>query len=196
MDWRNAQVDYPKALAAEVGKSSIYEAAVDARDARPPADQVIAVSSDNAATKQVAVRCRLAARLIPSSDTLKVDPDDSDWEYRDFSPTGVVQWAWNVTPTKPVDQKLTLVVRPAIDLSGSEGQASNSYGVGSNTEVRVFTDVSVEATLIEKVAHWFETQWPLVLAILVALGAVAVPIWNWYQRRRNRGQGASGGAGA
>lgn len=185
VDWREAQVDYPKALSAEVGQASVYEAAVDAREARPPADQVISVSAENGGVKQVTVRCRLAARLISSSELLKIEPDASDWEYRDFSPTGVVQWAWNVTPTKPVDQTLTLIVRPAIDVAGSEGAATSGYGTGSNSEVRVFTKVSVAATLIERVAYWFETQWPLVLAIFAALGLGSVPVGRWYKREKS-----------
>ena len=184
VDWRAAQVDYPKTLAATVGEGSVYEAAVDARDARPPADRVIAVDSGNGAVKQVGVKCRLAARLIPSSDQLTIDPAGDEWQYRDFSSTGVVQWAWTITPTKPAPQKLTLVVQPAVDLSGSTGQPLSSYGTGSNVEVRVFTDVDVHGTLVERVGYWFETQWPILVAIGTALLLVARPLWTWWQRKR------------
>lgn len=195
VDWREAQVDYPETLTAQVGVASIYEAAVDARDARPPADKVIQIDEGTPTSKEIAVRCRLAAKLTASSEALTLEPDDGEWQYRDFSATGVVQWAWNVTPAKPVNQKLTLVLRPAIDMSSPEGRPESTYGLDGNTEVRVFTDVVVRGTPLEVIAFWFETQWPLAVGIVTAL-AVAKPVWNWLKNRikNSTKDGSSAGA--
>lgn len=190
VNWRQAKVRFPSHLDAVVGQPSIYEATVDIRGVRPPDDQVIAVGPDTA-TKQVMVQCRLAARLIPSSDVLDIDPDSSDWVFQDFTPIGVVQWGWTVTPTKPTNQKLTLSLRPAIDIFSPDGSSSRRYPEDLNTVRTLPTDVTVNGTFVEEASYWFETQWPLLTGILgvlaLALGVAATKgrsAWRWLREGR------------
>jgi hypothetical protein len=176
--WRTGQVDYPSKLSVRVQKSVIYNAAVDLRDDPLPPDKVIDISSGEPAGEPISVRCRLAAKLLPVGDHIKVNgASEGEWMPRQFTPSGVVEWSWSVTAEKPVDQQLRLALVPAVLIDGG------NYAYSSDSEASLTTEVSVEGTLIEEVSYWFETQWPLLAGISVVLAVAISASWRWIREQ-------------
>lgn len=190
--WRIGQVDYPRSLSIQVRQAADYNAAVDLRDNPLPPDQVI--DSGDPASEPVAVRCLLAARLVPVGEYIKVNGASAvEWAPRQFTPSGVMEWRWSVTAEKPVDQQLRLVLVPAVLVEGT------TYVSGSDSEASLLTRVMVEATLIDRISYWFETQWPLLVGIAAVLAVAFVVTRKWLQeqfkalrrrRARNRAPGS------
>lgn len=189
--WRIGQVDYPRSLSIPLKQAADYNAAVDVRDNPLPPDQVI--DSGEPDSEPVAVRCLLAAKLVPVGDYVKVNGTSAvEWAPRQFTPSGVMEWTWSITAEKPVDQQLRLVLVPAVLIEGGR------YVFGTDSEASLLTKVAVEATLIERVSYWFETQWPLLVGIAAVLAVGIATTRKWIQeqfkasRRRTAGARAPG----
>jgi hypothetical protein len=171
--WRGGQVDYPKTLGVLLGEAATYNAAVDVRDVPLPEQTVIDVPRGKATSEPVAVQCLLAARLTPVDDDIKVaDTPEGEWSFREFTPVGVVEWSWSVTATTPADHELRLDLRPAVRLD--ESPTTPITQLASFT-----TEVDVKSTALERLAHWFDTQWPLLAGIAAILGAAALAVKRW-----------------
>ena len=167
--WRRGQVDYPDRISVELGKGETYNAAVDVRETPLPPDDV--VENTGASTFEVvAVQCLLAARLVPVDEGITVGPSgEEDWIYRQFTPDGVVEWAWSVEATTPEAHKLRLDLRPAVRMDGLPNLLE--------TQVSSFsTEVAVTATGIEEASYWFSTQWPLLAGIAAILAAAVLAV--------------------
>lgn len=178
--WRAGQVDYPKDLIVTLGAATTYKAAVDVRDSPHPADEVIENFNGTTTSELVVVQCLLAARLVPVDDDIAVQtPEEGDWVYREFTPTGVVEWAWSVEVSTPASHQLRLDLRPAVRVA--EGPTATVTQVSSFT-----TDVRVESTLLERASQWFETQWPKLAGIAVVLGTAVLGLKSFGTRLFSR----------
>ena len=180
-DWREGRVSYPERLTVPLNGTVTYEAAVDIRDHPLPADQVIDTEGGTAGTAQVFVRCRLAARLTSLDHQLDVSVDDeaegSGWVYQEFTPSGVIEWAWSVTATEPTDGKLRLDLRPSL-------QVNELPTYSSASQVSFTTDVGVEASALQRAGFWIQTQWPLVLGVVTPIGAGILALLAWIRKVR------------
>lgn len=164
--FREAQLVFPEYKRIHVGHSESYSAAVDIRSDPAPADKTI--DDPHPRSEPIKVQCVLSARLVPLGEGIEVVPDtDADgagWRLLKFTPNAVVEWSWTVKPIYPVDQRLRLELMPAVMILAT-GQSS-----AINSSASYITDVYVEATQIEKLSHWFNTQWKLLATVAAALG--------------------------
>lgn len=196
--WRAAQVHYPMEMSVSVGGAASYNAAIDIRSDPLPADQVIDIVSGTARSEDVRVKCTVAAKLTSVGDALVVaqhgNQTDAGWILQQFTPTGVVEWSWTVDALKPGHEQLRLELRPAIVLADDAGDLEYaSQSVGS-----FVTQVHIQASPLQLVAHWFEVNWPLVLSITGALTAASVGfggIWRKVQALRKGKLVAAAGVG-
>jgi hypothetical protein len=161
--WRAGQLDFPARLVVRFPGSATYNAAVDAREAALPPDQVIDVGDGGARSTPVHVQCRVGARLVPVGEHLTVEGEgDDDWVYKEWSPLGVVEWSWTVAASEPVDQELRLDLRPAV--------VADDISTGADTQLSVTTDVEVRSTVIRQFGHWVQTEWAVLWGSLAVLG--------------------------
>ncbi|MEV4900054.1 hypothetical protein AB0K08_01780 [Citricoccus sp. NPDC055426] len=168
---------YPRSLQTDVGDSETYQAAVVLDQSDQSLDEVIS-NPDGVTTQQgIRVRCIVGARLLAVGENVTVAGDpgsiESDWVNRRFTADGTIDWAWSVTATVPEDQQVRIQLRPALSINdGAQTITSDS--------VRTYvTEVQVSASLVERVAYWFETQWPLLVGIALALGVAVLAVLRW-----------------
>ena len=183
--WREGQITYPRRLTIPLDETVTYEAVVDINENPLPPDEIIEADGGAAGTERLFVRCRLAAKLSALEDGLDVsqDPDaeGSGWIYQEFTPSGVIEWSWAVTATEPVDQRLRLELRPAL-------QVNELASYATANQVSFTTDVTVEASPLQRMWHWMQTQWPLVVGIATPLGAAILALLGWIQKVRSSTQ--------
>ncbi len=167
--WRAGQVDYPDQLLVPLGRGTTYNAAVDVQDEPLPPDDVVE-NTGTSTFELVAVQCVLGARLVAVDEGIAVAPSaEGDWTYREFTPSGVVEWAWSVTATTPQGHELRLDLRPAVRMDGLPNVL--------DMQVSSFkTDVNVDATRLERASYWFNTQWPLLVGICAVLAAAVLAL--------------------
>ncbi len=165
----------------KVRESQAYNAAVDVRIDQVPPEIVIDAPKPRSA--RVRVKCVLSARLVAVGKGIEVvpssDADGDGWRALTFTPDGVVEWSWTVTPTVPADQELQLELQPAVEM-----------GEGSQTTVRASTvhyrtEVFVEASTIERVSYWFNTQWPLLTGIATAIAVAILAVLAFSTKARD-----------
>jgi len=164
--WVRGQVDYPRTLSARMGQATTYSTAVDIRDAPAPPGKEI--DSPDPATGSVHVQCVVGARLVPVSSGIDVEiPADAradGWRYLEFTPSGVLEWSWSVTPSTPASQELLLQLKPAAK------SAELIPGGSTTTTADYKTPVNVTATRIDRLAYWFQTQWVLLSKVAGTVG--------------------------
>jgi hypothetical protein len=177
-EWRAAQVDYPTILTVPLHESVTYKAVVDVRKEPLPADRVIIVEKGTAGSASIFVQCRIAARLIAVGDGLTVSNDPAvgpdGWIYQPFTPLELVEWSWSFKADKPKVQELRMELRPATLADGSTSPLDPS-----GNQLSFVTRVVVEASPIQIVAYWFETQWPLLAGTAITLGLAVLALKNW-----------------
>lgn len=185
-DWTSGQVSYPGEISVSLNNPKIYDVVVDVHDVKLPPDQVIELDKGRASSQMVAVQCEIAARLTSAGDAVEVAENPAagygGWVIRTFTPLGVAEWSWTIAATRPVDQELLLELQPAVV------QENNVPLPGlSETQVASFTSrVTVDATLVERVSYWFQTEWPLLLAVVGALATASLAIALWWERYFSR----------
>jgi hypothetical protein len=168
--WSKGQVDYPKQLKLNTGDVTSYVAAI---DVRPNPNLPSEVIQDPSATSQpVAVRCRVAARLVSTGDGLEINPGQGLWLDRTFTPSGVINWAWTVKATQGRSQDLRLELLPAV--VDEQGQVMVS-GKESNLASFV-THVEVDAPTSDDIKQWFEKTWVGVSAAAAAIAAALIAL--------------------
>ena len=162
------RLSYPETLVLQYRESVNYNVALDvARNPLPP-DRVIDVGEGKATAEEVKASCHVQAKLESIGDHTKIDgSDDSDWVAYDFSPTGVIEWAWTVTADEPVDQSVRLRVRPAV-------LAGEALVYGQNSEVVATTSVSVDARWYDTWSYYVTQTAAGVTAMVVTLSALIV----------------------
>lgn len=169
-EWRAGQIDYPGHVSLGMGESKTYQAAVDTRSVPLPPGQVIDSASPK--SKPVLVRCILSARLDSVDDGLEVSAENEGlggWHSQAFSASGVIEWIWTVRAAEPGDHELRLTVRPIT----TEQDLMNNLPV----EQKSFTtDVEVDASFVQEAAHWIDTQFTAVNALLVSIGGVVLGV--------------------
>jgi hypothetical protein len=180
---RPGQLDYPATMTVSLGKAAVYNAAIDVRDAPAPPEKMI--DAEDPAAESVLVKCGVSAKLAAVDGGIEVAASTDEtsvdgWYYRSFGPTGVVEWSWAVTARTPDDHTLQLTVRPSLSVSGQ---------VAYSGQTDVTTKVTTTATWIEKLANWFDTQFSLLKAIGVALGAAIIGFLVFSQQVRDRIRG-------
>ncbi|MET0724753.1 MAG: hypothetical protein ABWY36_00280 [Leifsonia sp.] len=183
-NWRDAQVDFPGTLTVKLDESLNYNAAVDIRSEPLPPDEVIETDGGSAEFESVQIRCTVAARVIAVGDALTVDEESNElaggWILQEFTPTGVVEWSWTVDAVKPVDQELRLELRPAIVAGASLDELTYS----SASQASFTTDVHVEATMLQAVNFWFDSNWGLIVAIVTPIGIAVLALLGWMRKVR------------
>jgi len=151
---------------ARMGQATTYSTAVDIRDAPAPPGKEI--DSPDPATGSVHVQCVVGARLVPVSSGIDVEiPADAradGWRYLEFTPSGVLEWSWSVTPSTPASQELLLQLKPAAK------SAELIPGGSTTTTADYKTPVNVTATRIDRLAYWFQTQWVLLSKVAGTVG--------------------------
>lgn len=158
------QLVYPERLDLQYHESVNYNVALDVGGNPLPPDQIIDVGEGSATSERVNASCHVQAKLEAVGDHTKIDrSDDSDWVAYDFSPLGVIEWAWTVTADEPVDQSVRLRVRPAV-------LAGDSAVYGQNSEVVATTSISVHAEWYDRWAY-HATQ--TAAGLTVTIGAFA-----------------------
>ncbi len=198
--YSTGQVVYPASLTARVDQTITYGAAVDIR--ANPAPPSVVIPGPDPTSEPVEVQCMVAARLVALGSGIVVEDidatEDGGWRRQQFTPNGVLEWSWSVTPREPRPQQVRLELRPAIQV----GKSTES--VLGRTQASYVTKVEVETTWIERLSEWFETQWPLLAGIttIVAGAVTGLLIFSKDTRdklgeflSRRRGGGGSGTAG-
>lgn len=183
-EWKEAQVDFPAVLAVKLNETLNYNAAIDIREVPLPPDEVIHTGGGPAAKEAVFVKCTVAARLVAIGDALEVEEQSNEtiggWVLQEFAPSGVTEWSWSVTATKPVDQELRLDLHPAIISDAETGDLAYS----SANQASFNTEVQIEATLLQDTAYWFEANWGLIVAISAAVGTGIIALVVWLRKLR------------
>jgi hypothetical protein len=172
-DWRHGQVDYPERLTLGLGDVTSYVAAVDIRATPMLPSEVI--PGPSAESDPVAVKCAVAARLVPVGGALEVNPSQDSWERRTFTPSGVINWAWTVKAVKAGAQDLRLELQPAVI---SEGGGDIVLSSGSNVGSFI-TNVEIDAPFIDDAKQWIEKTWGLIVTIAASLAAAILAIITW-----------------
>jgi hypothetical protein len=174
------QVDYPRSMQLRMGVAKTYDAAVDVREVPAPPGAVI--SAEDPTQEPVTVQCLVAARLVPVGDGIDVGPPDDavdgGWVYQAFPASGVVEWAWSVTPRTPQDQQLRLELRPAV-------KGKDVVLVSSTATASYVTPVRVAASTVQRVSFWFRTDWPLLAAVVGMLGAALLALLQFSTTARD-----------
>lgn len=169
---RQGQIDHPANMWMKVRENQSYNAAVDVRIDQVPPE--INIDGPKPGSERVRVRCILSARLVAVGKGIEVvpssDTDGDGWRALTFTPDGVVEWSWTVTPTVPADQELQLELQPAVKM----GEGSQSAVRASTVYYK--TEVFVEATRIERLSYWFNTQWPLLTSVVGAIGVAILAL--------------------
>jgi len=100
---------------------------------------------------------------------IDVDPSTElgGWRYLKFTPSGILEWSWSVTPRTPVSQELRLELKPAAELNGFPTALSTADYV---------THVEVEADFVSKLSFWFQTRWKLIGVVAAAIAAAVLGI--------------------
>lgn len=182
--FRVGQVSFPGEMRMGVGDSSSYSAVVDVRTEPAPAETAIDAPSPR--SEKVTVKCILSARLETIGDGMEVKPataaEEGGWRTLAFTPDGVIEWVWTVKVLVPEDQTLRLDLVPAMEVEGKAGSPIRST-------VSYITNVKVEPTLLEKVGHWFDTQWKIALAIAVAIGSAFLALITFSTQVRDAVRG-------
>ncbi|HEU4545371.1 MAG TPA: hypothetical protein VFR88_03685 [Microlunatus sp.] len=170
--FRRGQLSLPKEMHLRVGQSATYSTAVDVQTEPGPPDRQI--DNANPRSERIKVQCVLSARLVPVGGGIEVvastDADGDGWRTLKFTPNGVVEWSWTVKPVDPVDQQLRLELVPAVKVE------SFSRSIAVNSSANYITSVKVDATVLEKLSHWFGTQWKLLAGITAVLGAAFLAV--------------------
>lgn len=167
--WTSGQVDYPRLLTLRMGSSTSYVAAIDIRtDPRPPEDVLL---TDEARGELVAIQCVVGARLVPVGDAIEVDSEE--WVVREFTPVGLINWAWSIKGVAPGDHQVKLLLHPT--LSTQDGELALT---GTKTATFV-TTVRVEASAIQIVDRWFKDNWHIITGIAVLLGGAFLAVVKW-----------------
>jgi hypothetical protein len=177
--FKSGQVDYPRRLSLAVSQSITYVAAVDIRTAPAPPSQVI--GHDSATDEAVTVRCVVGTRLTPVGGGIDVatsDATDDGWRYQEFTPSGLLKFAWTITGRAPFDQQVRLEVRPAV-----KGQDVGT--VGASDTVPFVTDVHVSADWVQKLSYWFQTEWPLIVGIATPIGVALGALFTFSEKARD-----------
>lgn len=197
--FRQGQVDFPRTIDARVNRAVSYDAAIDIRSQPAPAEKVI--DTHDPKSEPIAVECVVGARLVDVGDAITVQADsDSDdgWSYSEFTPSGVLQWSWTITPKAAVgNEQLRLEIRPAVKLVRTA-----EFGIVP-TSANYLTTVNVSATWIDRVAYWFQTQWSPLKTVASVLGVALLAVLAFSTKvresvaalfRRDKPTDAAGGA--
>jgi RimJ/RimL family protein N-acetyltransferase len=166
-DFIQGQVDYPVTLSAKIDQAITYSAAVDIRSNPLPPGRVI--EGRNPGADRIVVQCVVGARLLSVGGGIDVDPSTElgGWRYLKFTPSGILEWSWSVTPRTPVSQELRLELKPAAEVNGFPTALSTADYV---------THVEVEADFVSKLSFWFQTRWKLIGVVAAAIAAAVLGI--------------------
>lgn len=187
-EFRAGYVRYPGSLSIPLGGTANYSAAVDVREVQGDPEEVI--DHKNPKGSPVFVQCLLGARLVGVGGGITVESTTADldggWRYYEFTPAGVVEWSWSVSPRQPIDQQLRLELRPAVkDIRAgalSELAASADY----------VTAVDVQATRIQRLDFWMDTEGKTLGTILGGLGAAVLAALAFSSKFREAVRGLFG----
>lgn len=164
------QVDYPEVLRLELDRAGRYAAAVDVRDRPAPPEDLV----PDGTSEEIRVKCIVGARLLEVDDdivqiTVPDTAGDGGWVYREFTPTGVLQWSWSVTATRPRDTEVTLELRPSI-------RRDDDGTIVANAEETTLqhTRVEVSAGMVQRAGSWVDENQGYVALLAVAAGSALV----------------------
>jgi hypothetical protein len=180
MNYREGQVDYPRRISVRLGQTTTYGAAVDIRDAPLPPRRVI--PGEDPTAEPVVVQCVVGARLVAVGRGMEVqggESSDGGWRYQRFIPSGVVEWSWSVTALSPRQQELRLDIRPAARTVGT-------LDIASTASTSFVTSVEVESSWIERLADWFQTEWPRLTAVAFVLAGAVTAVLIFSKETRMR----------
>jgi hypothetical protein len=172
-EWHPGQVDYPKSLTLPLNEAKSYVAAVDIRSTPPPATTVLPLGPTGQAP--IAVKCALGARLVTPPDN-SLAASNTDWNVREFTPTGVVNWSWSITALRPGDHDIQLELEPVLVTS------ANGVPVGSgtaDTATTFLTPVHVDTFWFEAASFWWKDNWPSIALICGGIGAAILALIKW-----------------
>lgn len=165
-DYLHAKVVYPRTLTVALNRGASFQAAIDASGSAPPPEVVI--DSPDAQQADIVVQCVVGARLVSTGRDVEVDTPDSDsdggWRYLQFGPSGIVEWAWTVTPAALGEHELRLELRPA-----ALAVAGGPIVVSRVGEVSFVSRLTATGSWIDWMAEWTNRQWPLLTAGLLAI---------------------------
>lgn len=175
--WRTGEAKYPPTMIIKINGSASYNFAVGIEGGQLVPDQVLPPGTYS--NTPVDVKCVLAANLQSGDDGLAVA--GGDWQVRQFTPTGVVQWTWSVTANKPGSHDLRVQLQPAVVLN------ANQYGVpvGGGTEISTFvTKVDVNTPFPQSFYLWWGANWPNIVTISSAIGVTLLGLRTFYKKLR------------
>jgi hypothetical protein len=179
--YRSGRVLYPRTLTADLGEATTYGAAVDVRDS--PAAPGDVIPGPDPTSEPVLVQCVIGARLVEVGPGISVENDDAaadgGWRYQQFTPAGVLEWSWSVTPLVPRRQELRLELRPVVEVSGD-------LPVPRTTTTQFVTRVEVHANWIQRLSYWFSTAWPQLAAVAAILAGALTAVLIFTKETRTR----------
>jgi hypothetical protein len=133
------------------------------------------------------IKCEVSARLESTDDGLEVH--NGDWATQEFTPSGVVQWAWSVDGTKLGSHGLRVELRPAIIVGDAN---TPQAGGGGAEELSIFTTpVSVTGGPLQYLYAWWDDNYGKLSAILLAVGAAIVGTRSWILGLRDKDRGGT-----
>ena len=174
--WHTGNVLYPRSMNLQLGSTTTYDAIVELGDAGIPPKQTIAATDP--AAEPVLVQCLISAKLVSVDDDIEVGSDTTEltesdgWYLQTFTPTGTVEWTWAVTAHAPGVHNLQFLLRPAVAYGGST--------TGSSTgQQAYFTQITVNASTMENISYWFDTQFTTLGKIIGVLGTAIIGVLTW-----------------
>lgn len=186
-------VTYPATLRADLDQTVTYQAVVTLEESDLAAEEVVTIPEGDAAERQIRVQCVVGARLLPVGDEVMVDEDPEalggGWVNRRFTGSGSVDWSWTVTPTVPEDQQVQLQLRPTLAID------DGTQTIPASSVTTFVTTIDVQGTLVQRVAHWFDQEWPRVTGVALALGLAVLAVLTWWHRVRKAARPAAAGGG-
>ena len=185
-EWTSGRVSYPVEISVSLNDPKIYNVVVDVEGMSLPPEQMIDLDQGTVASESVAVRCDIAARLSSAGDAVEVTQNSTagygGWVIRTFVPPGVAEWAWSIAVQSPVGGELLLELQPAV----VQENTVPLPGLADGQVASFTTQVNVNATVVQRVSYWFETEWSAMLVVVGGLGAAAVGLLVWWERYFSR----------
>lgn len=178
-EWLPAAIRRPADFTIPINETRTYEVEVQVDEAtaageRGTVRQVRETGTD-VVLEDVAVQCVLSARLVPpAGDTVTVE--NTRWVPRQFTPSGSVNWIWNISAKRPGTYPLRVELDPA--LSAADG--SRIIAEGDPERARGYpTRLTVDAPLLTRARVWTEDNWGKLVTAVGALGVGLLALVKW-----------------
>jgi hypothetical protein len=189
-----ASLAFPSSTRIALHDTDLVQATISLDLDRPPEDLI---DAEEVATGKLLVSCTVEARLEGASRTFDIEGpgiQEPGWQRRSLVTADTVGWSWFVTPKRLGEHRLTLQLRPVlqIDDGGTEptAQVLTEASIVERPILVQVSDPSLGARVvrsIESITEVLRTLEGLLLALAaVFLAAAAVKTGMWWRERKGQ----------